>query len=73
SPRLTPSPNPVSTLVYAANGDDVDSVMVDGHWLMRGRKLLTLDEGAVIAEARERNSEVYRRAGLTPDTRWPMI
>lgn len=70
--RLTPSPNPVSTLVYAANGDDVDSVMVDGRWLMRHRKLLTLDEAAVIAEARERSAQVYERARLTPELHWPL-
>jgi cytosine/adenosine deaminase-related metal-dependent hydrolase len=71
--RLSPSPNPVSTLVYAANGDDVDSVMVDGRWLMRDRKLLTLDEDAVIAEARERSAKVYERAGFKLDARWPVI
>ncbi|MFI5268485.1 MAG: amidohydrolase family protein, partial [Chloroflexota bacterium] len=71
--RLTPSPNPVSTLVYVANGDDVDSVMVDGKWLMRHRKLLTLDEDAAIADARERNANVYERARLTPELRWPVV
>ena len=52
SARLTPLYDPVSHLVYAAHGDDVRTVMVNGRVLMRDRKMLTLDEPAVLAEAR---------------------
>ncbi len=38
-------------LVYAAKGSDVRDVMCQGRWLMRERRLLTLDEQALIAEA----------------------
>ena len=38
-------------LVYAVKGSDVRDVMCEGQWLMRERKLLTLDEQALIAEA----------------------
>ena len=51
--RLTPIYEPVSHLVYAARGDDVRTVMVNGRVLMRDRKMLTLDEPAVLAEARK--------------------
>jgi 5-methylthioadenosine/S-adenosylhomocysteine deaminase len=51
--RLTPLYNAVSHLVYAARGDDVRTVMVNGRVLMRDRKMLTLDEPAVLAEARK--------------------
>ena len=51
--RLTPMYDPVSHLVYAAHGDDVRTVMVNGRVLMRDRKMLTLDEAAVLAEARK--------------------
>ena len=53
SARLTPIYDPVSHLVYAAQGDDVRTVMVNGRVLMRDRKMLTLDEPAVLAEARK--------------------
>jgi 5-methylthioadenosine/S-adenosylhomocysteine deaminase len=49
--RLHPLYDVVSQLVYAAKGADVRDVVVDGRVLMRDRKLLTLDEPAVIAEA----------------------
>ena len=51
--RLTPLYDPVSHLVYAARGDDVRTVMVNGRVLMRDRKMLTLDETAILAEARK--------------------
>ncbi len=38
-------------LVYAAKGSDVRDVMCHGQWLMRERRLLTLDEQALGAEA----------------------
>lgn len=53
SARMTPIYNPISHLVYAARGEDVATVMVNGRVLMRDRKMLTLDEPAVLAEARK--------------------
>jgi 5-methylthioadenosine/S-adenosylhomocysteine deaminase len=44
--------DPVSHIVYVAHGDDVRSMMVNGKFLMRDRKLLTLDEARVLADAR---------------------
>lgn len=40
-----------SRLVYAAQAQDVLHTMVNGQWLMRDRRLLTIDEDALIAEA----------------------
>ena len=42
-----------SQLVYAAKSTDVVDVMCDGRWLMRDRRLLTLDEDALAAAARD--------------------
>ena len=44
-PRFERDPNAVySQIVYAAKAADVVDVMCDGRWLMRDRRLLTLDE-----------------------------
>jgi 5-methylthioadenosine/S-adenosylhomocysteine deaminase len=51
-PHLTPLYDPYSHLVYAAGPADVRQVMVQGHWLMRNRQLLTLDWGAIKERAR---------------------
>jgi len=50
--RQTPMYDPVSHLVYVIRGDDVQNTIVNGQVLMRDRKVLTLDEKAVIAEGR---------------------
>ena len=54
SPRFERDPNAVySQLVYAGKATDVVDVMCDGRWLMRDRRLLTLDEAALAAAARD--------------------
>ncbi|HEX6212765.1 MAG TPA: amidohydrolase family protein [Methylomirabilota bacterium] len=50
-PHLTPVLRVVSDLVHNAQAGDVESVMVDGRWIMRDRRVLTLDEPALVAEA----------------------
>ncbi len=49
--RQTPMYNPVSHLVYVSKGDDVQNTIVNGRVLMRDRKVTTLDEARVIADA----------------------
>jgi 5-methylthioadenosine/S-adenosylhomocysteine deaminase len=52
SPRFRRDPNGVyAQLVYAAKSTDVSDVMVNGKWLMRERRLTTLDERQLLAEA----------------------
>jgi 5-methylthioadenosine/S-adenosylhomocysteine deaminase len=51
SARQTPMYNPVSHLVYVTRGDDVQTTIVNGRVLMRDRRVLTLDERTVLAEA----------------------
>ncbi|OFW01299.1 MAG: amidohydrolase [Acidobacteria bacterium RIFCSPLOWO2_02_FULL_68_18] len=50
--RQTPMYDPVSHLVYTTRGDDVRTTIVSGRVLMRDGKVLSLDEAAVLAEAR---------------------
>ena len=50
--RQTPLYDPVSHIVYVAHGDDVQTTVVHGKVLMRDRKVLTLDETAVLKDAR---------------------
>jgi len=50
--RQQPLFDPVAQIVYASRGDDVETTIVNGKVLMRDRKVLTLDEGSVLREAR---------------------
>ncbi len=65
-PRLTPVLfdeyfNVISHLVYAAHGDDVDTVIVNGKVVMEGRKLLNVDEDEVIENATKTTFELLKR------------
>jgi 5-methylthioadenosine/S-adenosylhomocysteine deaminase len=51
--RQTPIFDPVAHLVYVAHGDDVTTSIVNGRILMRDRRVLTLNEAAVIADAQK--------------------
>jgi 5-methylthioadenosine/S-adenosylhomocysteine deaminase len=49
-PRTQPVHDLAATLVYSAHSDDIDTTIVDGRVLMRGRALLTVDVPALVAE-----------------------
>lgn len=52
-PHLIPMYNPVSHLVYAANGGDVMHSVINGKVVMENRQILTVDEGAALAWGKE--------------------
>ena len=62
--RQTPMADPLSHLVYVIHGDDVRNTIVNGRVLMRDRKVLTLDEAAVVAEARSWADKVRAAVNL---------
>jgi 5-methylthioadenosine/S-adenosylhomocysteine deaminase len=57
-PRQTPMYDAISHLVYVTRGDDVETTIVNGKVLMRDRKVLTLNEADVLAEARKAAEQV---------------
>ncbi len=64
APHLQPVWNPVATVVFAAQGSDVDTVVIDGTLVMHHREMKTMDEAAIVADARARQAEVARRCGI---------
>lgn len=63
--HLTPQPDLVSTIVYAAETSDVETVIIDGRIVMLERQLMTLDEQSVIAQARSEAGRINRDLGLS--------
>jgi 5-methylthioadenosine/S-adenosylhomocysteine deaminase len=61
--HATPVTDVVSALVYSAETDDVDTVVIDGKLLMHDRRLLTVDETQTIQDAQ------VQRDNLTADLR----
>ncbi len=64
-PHLTPLYNEYSHLVYAVNGADVDTVLINGKVVMRDRRLLTIDEQEAMRRVREIALRVRRSLRLT--------
>ena len=51
TPSMIPRNNMLSSLVYSANGSEVDTTIVDGEILMEGRELKTIDMERILYEA----------------------
>jgi 5-methylthioadenosine/S-adenosylhomocysteine deaminase len=63
--HLTPRPDIVSAVVYAAEAADVRTVVIDGRVVMRERKLLCVNEAEVIAEAGAEAELLFARATIS--------
>jgi 5-methylthioadenosine/S-adenosylhomocysteine deaminase len=61
TPHATPSPDPISALVYAAQSRDVRHVLVDGVVRVKDRRLTGADHDEVIARAREQAARILSR------------
>jgi 5-methylthioadenosine/S-adenosylhomocysteine deaminase len=59
--HTAPQPDPISTIVYAAEASDVETVIIDGQIVMRDRQLRTLNEVDVIAEACEEAQRLLQK------------
>jgi len=51
----------VSAFVHNGQASDVQAVMVDGNWLMRDSKVLTIDEEDIVRRAEQVGHDVWRR------------
>ncbi len=58
APNAVPMYDVYSQLAYALKRSDVETVIIGGRAVMRDRKLLTLDEPAILAKAREYKTKI---------------
>ena len=68
-PYLLPHGRPLSAIVHSGHSSDVESSMVDGQFIMRNNKVLTMDEPAMVAEAYKITRRVWdqvKKAGPIP-------
>jgi len=63
-PHVSPVYSPQSALVYNANGNDVEAVIVNGEVLVRGGRMVTLDEAGLIADCQRAAEAMWKRAGI---------
>jgi len=60
----TPYYNIYSDLVYSAKSGDVRTVIIEGRIIMRDRRLLTLNEQTIKADARRYREKIVQSVGL---------
>jgi 5-methylthioadenosine/S-adenosylhomocysteine deaminase len=60
-PHILPVFDPIATLVYSANGGDVDTVIVDGKIVMEDREVKTIDEQLTLKKAKEAAEDLVQR------------
>ena len=61
TPKAAPVFDPFKFMVQAASGDDVDTVIVDGHIVVAGGKMLTMDVADAVKEVNHASKRVWDR------------
>lgn len=68
SPNMVPMYSPYAALVYGANASNVRHTIVDGNLLMEDRKVLTVDENAIVKEALQFADQVRKTVIASGET-----
>ncbi|XP_057731169.1 uncharacterized protein LOC130946436 [Arachis stenosperma] len=63
----------VSNIVYCMRTENVVSVMCNGLWIMKDKKIMNVDEEEVILKAKEASAELVKRAGIKLPRRMNVI
>ncbi|MDO9478927.1 MAG: amidohydrolase family protein [Pseudohongiella sp.] len=73
-PHLTPSGRILSAWIHNGQPSDIETVMIDGKFVMRNHRILTIDETALMEEAWQIGQRVWGRMlenGAIPLPRFP--
>lgn len=65
--------NPVSAVVYSAKGTDVDNVVINGEIIVKGRKILTMDETDILERSGKTVKAVLHKTGIENKSRWETV
>ncbi|GKU96198.1 hypothetical protein SLEP1_g9463 [Rubroshorea leprosula] len=70
---MVPIHDCISSLVYCMRTENVVSVICNGKWIMKDKKILNVNEEEVISAAKQASSELLRRAGIKIPTRMNVL
>ncbi len=73
TPTMLPMHDPVANMVTSMHSHNVESVMCDGKWLMKDRKILAVNEAEILEEAKRRAEAIVRRAGIELPDRFHVV
>jgi cytosine/adenosine deaminase-related metal-dependent hydrolase len=71
--HLVPAGRIVSALVHSGHPDDIEAVMIDGEFVMRDRRVLTLDEERIVREADAVGRRIWGRVLETSTVNVPRL
>lgn len=71
--QMLPLHDPVANIVTAMHESNIESVMCNGEWIMKDRVILTLDEKAILEEAKLHAEAIRKRAGIVLPDRFPVV
>jgi 5-methylthioadenosine/S-adenosylhomocysteine deaminase len=70
---MLPMHDPVANMVSALRTQNVESVMIDGRWVLQDGQVLSVDEAAVVEEAKKRAAALAWRAGVRLPDRFAIV
>ncbi|KAL2323801.1 hypothetical protein Fmac_022859 [Flemingia macrophylla] len=70
---MAPVHDCISSIVYCMRSENVVSVMCNGLWIMKNKKIINVDEEEVILKAMQASVEILKRAGIKLPTRMNII
>ncbi|XP_050208228.1 uncharacterized protein LOC126657566 [Mercurialis annua] len=70
---MVPVHDCISSLVYSMRTENIVSVMCNGKWIMKDRKILNVDEEKVLSMAKEASSKLLKRAGIIIPNRMKIL
>ncbi|MEE8074784.1 MAG: amidohydrolase [Candidatus Binatia bacterium] len=65
--------NPITNLVYSADGRSIHTVIVDGRIVVEGYKQSFVDEGPLMEKVQEIGESLLAREGVSYPQRWPIV
>ncbi len=70
---MLPLHDDVASMVYALRQHNVESVMVNGKWVMWEQVIQTVNEAKILEQAKQHASAIYERAGIQIPNRFTVI
>jgi 5-methylthioadenosine/S-adenosylhomocysteine deaminase len=70
---MLPLHDPIANMVTAMRTENIESVMVDGNWLMWEREIRSVNEAEVIQVAKAKAAAIAQRAGITLPDRFNIV
>jgi cytosine/adenosine deaminase-related metal-dependent hydrolase len=72
-PEWRPLFNEVQNLVHSANGDSVETVIINGRIVVDKHKILTVDEAEILSRVRSLEQDMMNRTGIPVFSPWKFI